>query len=208
MQVDLVATQAALNTVGETVCNQPVCAAGTQAVNGTCVPDCSDLRRRGVQCEPFCDAADVVTPGSGSDGGNVSSSSSSSSPLVPTWLVVVIVLGVALAFAAAGVAVQRARHSCRHEKHETSQQQHTMTMFMNPLHAGFASSTVAEDHINADFQESTRDVKLDSDLYVQPPSDATNEAAYSLFRASAVGRGAQATDASTYSLFQSPDATA
>jgi hypothetical protein len=145
---------------------------------------------------------------------------------VPTWLVVVIVIGVALAVAAVGVAIQRARHSSRHEMHETSpQQQHTMTMFMNPLHAGFASSTVAEDHINADFQEPTRDVELDSDLYVQPPSDSTNEAAYSrfrapsdagmdqgptyaVFRAPAVGRGAQATDPSTYSLFQSPDATA
>jgi hypothetical protein len=40
-QADLTATQAELNTVGEAVCNQPVCAAGTQAVNGTCVPDCS-----------------------------------------------------------------------------------------------------------------------------------------------------------------------
>jgi hypothetical protein len=71
-----------------------------------------------------------------------------------------------------------------------NRQQHTMTMFMNPLHAGFASSSVAEDQANDDFQEPPLDVKLDSDLYVQP-ADRTNasddgayEAPYSLFRPS------------------------
>jgi hypothetical protein len=172
------------------------------------VPDCSDLRRRGAQCEPFCDAADVFTPSNGNDGGENSSSSSSS---VPIWLVVVIVLSVALVVTVIAVSIQRPRHSSRQQKHKASpQQQHTMTMFMNPLHAGFAPSGVAEHQINNDdFQQPPRDVvTLDSDLYVQPSSDATNEAAYSLFRAPAVGRGAQATDAPTYALFRSPDATA
>jgi hypothetical protein len=217
-QASMVLTQAAMSSLQA---DQPVCAAGTQAVNGTCVPDCPDLRRRGVQCGPFCDAADVITPSNGNDGGNGSSSSSSS---LSAWLIVVILLGVALVVTVVGVAVQRARHSSRREKHEaSSQQQHTMSMFMNPMHAGFASSSVAEDHINGDFQEPTRDVKLDSDLYVQPPSDAneatysffrapadagTDQGTYAFFRAPAVGRGAQATDASTYSLFRSPDTTA
>jgi hypothetical protein len=131
MQAALVSTQTQLSVVGETVCNQPVCAAGTQAENGTCVPDCPDLRRRGIACEPFCDSAtDVVTP---SDGNNNGSSSSSSSSSIPTWLVVVIVIGVAVVVVILGVAVQRARHFRHQAKHEAPPPaQHTMTMFMNP----------------------------------------------------------------------------
>jgi hypothetical protein len=197
-QMLLVSTQAALssieaevNSVRETVCNQPVCAAGTQAVNGTCVPDCSDLRRRGVQCEPFCDAADVVKPwNNGNDGGNESSSSSSSSS-VPIWIIVVIVLGVALVIAVITISIQRARHASHQAKHKASPQQQPtiMTMFMNPIHPGFASSDVAKDQFNDDFQEPPRDImKLDSELYVQPAdcanaNDATYEAPYSLFQA-------------------------
>jgi hypothetical protein len=53
------------NDVGEAVCNQPMCAAGTQPVNGTRVPNCSDLQPRSMQCEPFRNAADIVTPNNG-----------------------------------------------------------------------------------------------------------------------------------------------
>jgi hypothetical protein len=209
MEAALVSTQAELNTVGETVCNQPVCAAGTQAVNGTCVPDCSDLRRRGVACEPFCDADVTPSNDNSEDGGGDGSS-------VPTWLMVVVVLCAAIAVAGVGVAVQRMRRNQGDQKtHEPPpQQQHTMTMFMNPVHTGFASFSAGEEQ-NNDFEEPPRAVQLDSELYVQAPINADQgvysgtdyEAAYSLFRAPADGR-AQTTGAPTYSLFPSPDATA
>jgi hypothetical protein len=70
---------------------------------------------------------------------------------------------------------------------------------------------------NNDFQEPpAQEVNLDSKLYVQPP-DATQDAdagtdpegsSYSLFRAPAHGRAHTNTNAPTYSLFWSPDATA
>jgi len=150
------------------------------------VPDCSDLRRRGVECEPFCEAE--LDTGSNDDGGEgSSSSSSSSSSSVPIWLILVIVVGVALVAAVVFIAVQRARRSNHQEKHEApSQQQHTMTMFVNPIHPGFASSGIGADQVTDDFQEPPRDLKLDSELYVQladrrDATDATYEAPCSLF---------------------------
>jgi hypothetical protein len=45
LQVALASMQTDVTTVGDTVCSRPLCAAGTRADNGTCVPDCSELRR-------------------------------------------------------------------------------------------------------------------------------------------------------------------
>jgi len=228
LQADLLSTQAELSNVGETVCNQPVCSAGTQSANGTCVPDCPDLRRRGIQCEPFCDDGDIVTPNNG-NGGDGSDNSTSSTSSMPTWLVVAITLGVVLVIITLVVAVQRARQTSNQTTHEKARpkEQHTMTMFMNPIHQGYDSRARVGAETHDDFQEPSQDVKLDPELYVQPPpstdegvysvfkapaavtpaSDVgADQGTYSLFRAPADGR-ARATEAPTHSLFRSPDST-
>lgn len=155
------------------------------------MPDCSNLRRRGVECEPFCDyELNEVTPRDDDDGsGGLSSSSSSSSSSVPIWLIVAIVLGMTLVAAVVFVAVQRARRSsARQEEHDAPHAQQTMTMFMNPVHPGFACSSIGADHVDDDFQEPPRpDVTLDSELYVQLANrpnagDATYEAPYSILQ--------------------------
>jgi hypothetical protein len=182
MQADLVATQAELSNVGETVCNQPVCAAGTQAVNGTCVPDCSDLRRRGVQCEPYCDAVNGVTP---SDDAGTSSS----------WPLPIEVIGglcAAVVVAIIGIAVYRRRSGRRGTVAMPTNQDAEMNLTaivdrmprhaqlgvsyetpitLNPAYAATGDAKFAK---AADFEEpgptyediDKVTVKLDGDLYV------------------------------------------
>eukprot|EP00035_Acanthoeca_spectabilis_P012963 m.235725 g.235725 ORF g.235725 m.235725 type:complete len:339 (-) comp15764_c0_seq1:142-1158(-) len=91
----LIADIAAAN---QAVCSRPACAAGTQPVNGSCVPDCPVLRRRGVSCEPHCDA--LERPGS--------SGSASSSTLVA--VIVAVVGGVGVIVCGAVVIQRRQSH--------------------------------------------------------------------------------------------------
>jgi hypothetical protein len=104
MQADLESMQAELNTVDETVCNQPACAAGTHAINGACVPDCTNLRRRDTV---------RLTNDNGNEGSDGPDGSSTSSIL--TWHVAAVFIGGALAIALVG----RFRY---HETHEAPQQ--------------------------------------------------------------------------------------
>jgi Na+-transporting NADH:ubiquinone oxidoreductase subunit NqrC len=131
----------------------------------------------------------------GYDRGGDGSGGSLSSSSVAIWLIVVIVLSVILAVAVVVVVVHRLRHQ---EKHETVvQQQHTMAMFMNPMHPAYASSSVSEQP-NEEFHEAVQDINLDSELYVlSPDADA---GVYSLFRAAADF----GTDQGDYSLFRAP----
>jgi hypothetical protein len=183
MQADLVSTQTVLNTVSETVCNQPVCSAGTQAVNGTCVPDCLDLRRRGVACEPFCDDANVITP---SDDGGTSAS----------WSVPIEFIGglCAVIFVAiVGIAVYRRRSGRRGAVAMRANQDIEMSnltaivdrmprhaqgasyetpITLNPAYAATGDAKFAKavdfEELGPTYEDIDKvTVKLDGDLYVQ-----------------------------------------
>jgi hypothetical protein len=153
------AMQAELSAVGNTVCNRPVCTAGTRPENGACVPDCTDLDRRGLSCEPHCDAAATdSTPGT--------------SPSSPAGLIVDGVLGGAIAVAVA-VVVYRRRALHRESLAARPTQRHAMAMHINPLHTG---SVLTAAVANEDFLESSAVVGgsgaavLDDELYVAQPS--------------------------------------
>lgn len=45
-----------------TECARPACGEGTQAHGGECIPDCASLRRRDVDCHPFCDVENDTDP--------------------------------------------------------------------------------------------------------------------------------------------------
>jgi hypothetical protein len=218
IESNLATTQADVATVGETVCNQPVCSAGTRADNGTCVPDCPDLRRRGLGCQPFCDAVNVdVTPPSGGD--DHGSSPSSDRPIELIFGIIAALLAVA---AVIGVIVHHVRSARSRSMTKVAREpsappkQQTVTMFMNPLHPGF-DPTAVPSHVECvapvqDYEE-PNGVRLDSELYVQM-ADATNKqanqetnkeraSAYTLFRAPAAEASLGGSEG-TYSLFRAP----
>ena len=85
-----------------TECARPACGQGTQPQDGECIPDCNDLRRRSLECHPFCDAdnSQPVDP-STTDGAEQSSGDG----LVWLWAV----LGVVVVGSAVGVVLRRRR---------------------------------------------------------------------------------------------------
>jgi hypothetical protein len=50
----------AANGSSTQVCSRPLCANGTMPSNGVCIPDCGTLRRRSIDCEPFCPAVSTA----------------------------------------------------------------------------------------------------------------------------------------------------
>jgi len=58
-----------------TECVRPACGEGTQAEGGECIPDCDDLRRRSLDCHPFCDSPDD----------NLDVTLETAIPTTPTW---------------------------------------------------------------------------------------------------------------------------
>jgi hypothetical protein len=167
------AMRAELSTVSNTVCNRPVCAPGTRPENGSCVPDCTDLERRGLSCEPHCDATDA-TPGS--------------SPASPAGLIVGFVLGGAIAVAVA-VMVYRRRAMHRESLAQQPPQRQAMAMYVNPLHTGSAVTAAVP---NEAFVPGSSAVVggsgvavLDDELYVaQPASDVAGD--YAVFQSGQV----------------------
>lgn len=125
VQVALSSLQTDLSTVGNTEILQPT----RECDNGTCVSDCSDLRRRYVECEPFCDAADVIER-SGDDG---SASSTSTSPLA---LIRGATLCTLLVFFCVAVAVHRQRSRRRGSVALPQETQTNTAMFVNQMYEG------------------------------------------------------------------------
>lgn len=90
---------------GTTECLRPACGQGTRAQDGECIPDCEDLRRRSLDCHPFCDGPDGLTTGvtsetqttatvgtapqSESPSTNITSDSFQSSSSTPAWALAV-----------------------------------------------------------------------------------------------------------------------
>jgi hypothetical protein len=161
------AMRAELSTVSNTVCNRPVCAAGTRPENGACVPDCTNLERRSISCEPYCD-------------GTVTAGKSGSSPSSPAGLIAGIVLGGVVAVAIA-VVVYRRRAMHRELPAEQPAQTQAMAMYVNPLHTG----TLGTAEPNEAFVESSAVVGgsaaavLDEELYVAQPASTDAAGVYS-----------------------------
>lgn len=83
------------------------CGVGTLRLgNSTCVPDCSDLRRRSVSCEPFCSTTGIEDVDNGGGGGN-----NAQMLIVIVVVVVVVVVGFIALCTLIIVPRQRARRA-------------------------------------------------------------------------------------------------
>jgi hypothetical protein len=184
--------QAELSAVGNTVCNRPVCAAGTRPENGACVPDCTDLDRRGLSCEPHCDAA-------------LTDATSGGSPSSPVGLVAGIALGGGVAVAIA-VVVYRRRALHREYRAEHPAQIQATAMYVNPLHTGSALTAAVSNEAFAGSSTvgdvGSGAVVLDEGLYVAQPASTDAAGVYSLFLSDRVEHPPQ------YHVFKNLHATA
>lgn len=152
-QTALVASQASANATFATrteliavsggVCNIPACGGGTREVNGSCVPDCANLRRRHVDCAPFCDG-----PISETDSSNAESDSATL-----TGVALGVAIGVILTLGITGAWHQRQRSQAHAQFPPRTS---AMSVFINPA-------------LEAPRESFTDPPALDSQLYVSPP---------------------------------------
>ena len=186
---------AVLQSNSTSVCSRPLCGDGAMPSNGVCVPECDDLRRRGVSCEPYCDDAPLQS----SDSVNNSLTS----------VIAGVVVGVIIALVVGLVVI---RHFARKRIMKTSgnrqalpHKPHIATMYMNPLHQGANAEQLDYEEpiaLNSDYIGATgtgSGVALDDERYVAPASlrSGVGSSDYQVFRAS----GSESDD--HYKRFQS-----
>eukprot|EP00035_Acanthoeca_spectabilis_P029651 m.475115 g.475115 ORF g.475115 m.475115 type:complete len:355 (-) comp37703_c0_seq1:76-1140(-) len=176
--------QAELTTVDRGVCNRPVCEQGTRAENGTCVPDCVDLARRGLSCSQHCPAPPLPTPET--DGGGATHS--------PISLIIGVVLGLLLVIGV-GVVLYRWRSGARERLASGGDlpKPHIPAMYINPLHQRPVAEGENEYSVPAAPEQPLATVALDSQMYVAASETGDTAAGdYAVFRSdgSGVGRGA------------------
>jgi len=141
----------------------------------------SYLLRRGVECEPYCDAVSDGAPTDGGDDDSDRGAHSSSAEIVIAVTAGVVLIGGIFAFFAlrhrrwksrgrqASGAVPKTRSEAIFTNPLYDESTPWTTTDMSPIYLGAASSSVVSEEQNDDRQEPAREVMLDPELYVQSP---------------------------------------
>ena len=110
---------AVLQSDATSVCSRPLCGDGTTPSNGTCIPDCDDLHRRSISCEPYCD-----------ENSPIASADAGGSSTVIVGIIVGVVLGALIALLVVGLIVRRRTT----KKQGDAPRQARVQVFNNPMY--------------------------------------------------------------------------